>query len=46
VPNWLSDTLCSLSTGGGFSVRALYTNNDEVLFDAARPIILNGIGDT
>jgi hypothetical protein len=45
LPNWISDTLCRLSTGGGFSVRALYTNNDEVLFDAARPIILNGIGD-
>jgi hypothetical protein len=45
MPNWISDTLCRLSTGGGFSVRALYTNNDEVLFDAARPIILNGVGD-
>jgi len=42
---WLSDTLCRLSNGGGFSVRSLWTNNDEVLFDAARPIILNGIGD-
>jgi hypothetical protein len=45
MPNWISDTLCRLSTGGGFSVRALYTNSDEVLFDAARPIILNGVGD-
>jgi hypothetical protein len=26
-------------------VRQLYTDNDEVLFDAARPIILNGIDD-
>ena len=45
LPPWLSDTLCRLSSGGGFSVRSLCTNNDEVLFDAARPIILNGIGD-
>ena len=28
-----------------FLVRSLWTNNDEVLFDAARPIILNGIGE-
>ncbi|HZZ23035.1 MAG TPA: hypothetical protein VFE60_10880 [Roseiarcus sp.] len=45
LPPWLSDTMCRLSSGGGFSVRSLYTNNDEVLFDAARPQILNGIGD-
>ena len=40
-----SDTLCRLSSGGGFSVRSLWTNNDEVLFEAARPAILNGIND-
>jgi hypothetical protein len=32
-----------LATGGGFAVRQLYTDQDEVLFDAARPVILNGI---
>jgi hypothetical protein len=42
---WLSDTLCRLSSGGGFAVRSLFTNSDEVLFNASRPIILNGIGD-
>ena len=40
---WISDTLCRLATGGGFAVRQLYTDQDEVLFDAARPAILNGI---
>jgi hypothetical protein len=40
---WISDTLCRLATGGGFSVRQLYTDQDEVLFNAARPVILNGI---
>jgi hypothetical protein len=45
LPYWLSDTLCRLATGGGFATRQLYTDAEEVLFDAARPIILNGIED-
>lgn len=39
----LSDNLAVLATGGGFSVRQLYTNRGEVIFQAQRPIILNGI---
>ncbi|MGD0109552.1 MAG: hypothetical protein ABSC06_36825 [Rhodopila sp.] len=45
LPAWISDTLCRLATGGGFAVRQLYTDQDEVLFDATRPVILNGIED-
>jgi hypothetical protein len=45
LPPWISDTLCRLATGGGFAVRQLYTDQDEVLFDACRPMILNGIED-
>ena len=45
LPTGLSDTLCRLASGGGFAVRQLYTDQDEVLFDAARPVILNGIED-
>ena len=45
VPNWLSDALCRISTGGGFSTRTLYENDEETIFAAKRPIILNGIGD-
>jgi len=45
LPAWISDTLCRIATGGGFAVRQLYTDQDEVLFDAARPVILNGIED-
>jgi hypothetical protein len=40
-----SDALCRLSTGGGFSTRTLYKNDEETIFDAKRPIILNGISD-
>ena len=45
LPPWISDTICRLATGGGFAVRQLYTDQDEVLFDAARPVVLNGIED-
>lgn len=43
VPGWLSDALCRLSTGGGFSTRELYADRDETLFDMQRPAILTGI---
>jgi hypothetical protein len=40
---WLSDALCRLSTGGGFSTRELYADDVEVILEAQRPVILNGI---
>jgi len=43
LPQWLSDALCRLSTGGGFATRALYTDDEEALFEAIRPVILTGI---
>ena len=43
MPTWLSDALCRLASGGSFAVRQLYTDDEEVLFQAARPILLNGI---
>src|SRR5262245_42473615 len=45
LPAWLSDALCRLASGGSFAVRQLYTDDEEVLFKAARPILLNGIED-
>jgi hypothetical protein len=43
IEPWLSDALCRLATGGGFSTRELYSDADEVLFEAQRPVILTGI---
>jgi hypothetical protein len=45
VADWQSDALCRIATGGGLSKRELYTDGDEVIFDSARPVILNGIED-
>ena len=43
VPDWLSNTLCCMATGAAYSTRTLYTDTDEELFQAARPVILNGV---
>jgi hypothetical protein len=45
LPTSLSDAFCRLASGGSFAVRQLYTNDDEVLFQAARPLLVNGIED-
>ncbi|HJY86598.1 MAG TPA: hypothetical protein VKE24_07135 [Candidatus Acidoferrales bacterium] len=43
LTGWLSDAICRLSTGGGFSTRELYSDDQEKLFEATRPVIINGI---
>jgi hypothetical protein len=43
VTQWFSDGLCSLSTGGGFATRTLYTDDSERIFSAMRPVILTSI---
>ena len=43
MPDWLSDALCRIATGGGYSARELYTDGDEVVFADRRPIILTSI---
>lgn len=45
LPDWLSDDLCKLSTGGVLRVRELYTDDKEVFFRARRCVIMNGITD-
>ncbi len=40
-----SDALCRLATGGGFATRMLYSDDEEKIFSAMRPVILNGIDD-
>lgn len=45
VSESLSDALCRLSTGGGFASRSLYTNAEETILNAQRPVVLTGIED-
>jgi hypothetical protein len=41
----MSDALCQISTGGAHTARTLYSDDEETLLAAMRPIILNGIDD-
>ena len=45
LPTWLADAICRLATGGGLGGRQLYTDHDEAVFEAQRPVILNGVPD-
>ena len=45
LPNWLSDGLCLLATGGGFAGRALHSNDERSVIHAERAVILNGIDE-
>jgi hypothetical protein len=39
----IADEICRLATGGGIGGRRLYTDADEAVFQARRPVVLNGI---
>ena len=40
----ISDALCRLSTGGTFATRRHYSDNDEAVHYACRPVLATGIG--
>ena len=42
---WMSDAICRVSTGGGVSTRALFTDDEEQIFDVQRPVIITAIED-
>jgi hypothetical protein len=45
LPEDLADAACRLATGGGFGGRQLYSDHDEAIFDATRPLVFNAIPD-
>ncbi|MGH9486981.1 MAG: hypothetical protein ACRD04_05260, partial [Terriglobales bacterium] len=45
IPQWFSDGLCCLATGGGFATRELYSDSEERAFSASRPTIITSIED-
>jgi len=45
LPAALSDGFCRIATGGGFSTRTLFSDSDNTLIEAQRPVIFTGIDD-
>lgn len=43
LPQWLSDALARVSTGDGFSKRALYTDDEDIIYTLQKTVALNGI---
>lgn len=43
MPAWLSDALCRACTGEAFSKRALYTNDEDILYEFRRVVGLSGV---
>jgi hypothetical protein len=43
IKPWISDELCRGVSGGGFSKRELYTDDDDIIYDFKRCIGFNGI---
>ena len=41
----MSDVMCIISTGGGYSRRKLYSDGDEVTLSFQRPMLMTGITD-
>ena len=43
IPEKISDELCKVVTGGGFSKRELYSDDDDIIYQMQRSLIINGI---
>ena len=43
IPEWMSDTMCRIATGAGHQTRALYTDDEEEVFQTERPQMINSI---
>ena len=45
ISDGMSDALARLATGGSFATRQLYTDTEEVIISASRPVIITSIAD-
>lgn len=45
IPEWISDVLCVVTTGGTFAARALRPGANEALFTLERPVAITSVGE-
>ena len=45
IPQWLSDGLCMLATGGAMAGNASFSSSERTVFHAQRPVVLCGIDE-
>ena len=45
IPEWMSDGLCVVATGGTFATRSLRTDADETLFTVEKPVMITSVGE-
>lgn len=43
IPDWLSDAICRVITGGGFQKRELFTDDEDIIYNFRHIIGINGI---
>jgi len=43
LPQWLSDAICRMSTGGAHATRENYSDLDEIIVDVQGPVMMTGI---
>lgn len=43
LKEWLSDAICRIITGGGFSKRELYSDDEDILYNFQHILAINGI---
>lgn len=43
LPSWLSDSICSIITGAGYSKRELFTDDDDIFYSFKHLVGINGI---
>jgi hypothetical protein len=46
LPGWFSDEACKAVTGIGNSKRGLYTNDEDVIYNYKRCLMVNGINNS
>ena len=45
ILEWLSDALCTITTGASYSKRQLHTDADEIILTVCRPVLITSVAE-